>query len=1039
MQIEVTVTGTLVPRLDAVGGPEPARVRRRDPRRGRAPLRARARASCDHDVPRARHAHRVVGAARDAQRLRGAGSLHVPLRPPAHRGRDARAGGGRHRRRSTRCAPRARPGSRWRSRCPRTTSRPGAATCPAIPQIYMGWMTPEDHFAIRDCRRGVPRRGDAARPRRRTSRTARCGASRAWTAGCSRPTASAGRCAAKDHGIDVPARKEWVRGGRVHAPGHVRLRHRPRAEHAQDRRGARHARAAARDRVHRAVRRAVVRGRDGLRPRPGRGEQGRDDGALHAQRTPRARSRPAPGETPARPAARPVRRSRAPSAAASRRGSAVRAWRWWTASRSPPARSPPSPPRAATWSRSRVCPPPSASASPARSPPTHALQCGFCTPGIVIRAQHLLEHESRRPRAPRSRAALDEHLCRCTGYVKILDAIELLARTRRAARRCPRPCATAASVRRSTATAREELVLGARAVRGRPAPARHAVRRAHVFAARARARACASTPPRARALPGVVAVVTAADVPGERWNGLIHADWPAFVARGEEVRCVGDVLAAVAAESEVAAREAAALVEVDVRAAARRARPGRLARPRRAAREPGAREPAVALGHPPRRRRRGARRERARGLAARGRRSASSTCSSSPSARSPSPTPGGGLHLYTQGQGIFDDRRQVARAARRSPEERVFVELVPNGGAFGGKEDMSVQAQTALLAWVTQPPGEAGAQPRASRSACIPSATRSHRADRRLRRRGTAHGGHGAHAGRLRRLRLGRHEGARARRRSRVRAVPGAERRRGIARRVHQQPAVRRDARLRRAAGGVRARGRARHARREHAALDRWEIRWRNAVDVGDLLTTGQVLEKSCGIRATLARRARPLVRVEGGRPCGGHRVRGQEQRARQRRGRVGQGATRGRDATAPCRSTTPTPRWARDCSPSSAQFAAEVTGLPAHVFRPKVDSTFALGCGQTTGSRATLFAGNAVTSAARKLRAALDRGRHAAEPCRPGVRRRRRGGRHDAARSPGPRSKTHTSYGYATQVVLLDARGPRRARGRRARRRAAR
>ena len=56
-------------------------------------------------------------------------------------------------------------------------------------------------------------------------------------------------------------------------------------------------------------------------------------------------------------------------------------------------------------------------------------------------------------------------------------------------------------------------------------------------------------------------------------------------------------------------------------------------------------------------------------------------------------------------------------------------------------------------------------------------------------------------------------------------------------------------------------------------------------------------------------------------------------------------------------------------------QFAAEVTGLPAAIFRPRVDATFALGCGQTTGSRATLFAGNAVRRAAEKLRAELDRG----------------------------------------------------------------
>src|SRR5207248_2325450 len=56
-------------------------------------------------------------------------------------------------------------------------------------------------------------------------------------------------------------------------------------------------------------------------------------------------------------------------------------------------------------------------------------------------------------------------------------------------------------------------------------------------------------------------------------------------------------------------------------------------------------------------------------------------------------------------------------------------------------------------------------------------------------------------------------------------------------------------------------------------------------------------------------------------------------------------------------------------------QFAVEVTGLSPAVFRPKVDSTYALGCGQTTGSRATLFSGMAVKSAAEKLRVDLDAG----------------------------------------------------------------
>src|SRR5207249_2635876 len=58
---------------------------------------------------------------------------------------------------------------------------------------------------------------------------------------------------------------------------------------------------------------------------------------------------------------------------------------------------------------------------------------------------------------------------------------------------------------------------------------------------------------------------------------------------------------------------------------------------------------------------------------------------------------GDGLHVFSQGQGIFDDRRQIA-SILGWPLERVSAELVQNGGAFGGKEDMSIQGQTALAA-----------------------------------------------------------------------------------------------------------------------------------------------------------------------------------------------------------------------------------------------------------------------------------------------------------------------------------------------------
>ena len=57
---------------------------------------------------------------------------------------------------------------------------------------------------------------------------------------------------------------------------------------------------------------------------------------------------------------------------------------------------------------------------------TGAVQCGFCTPGLVVAATKLLE-ESRSPSEDEIREALSGNLCRCTGYEKIFDAVRLAA------------------------------------------------------------------------------------------------------------------------------------------------------------------------------------------------------------------------------------------------------------------------------------------------------------------------------------------------------------------------------------------------------------------------------------------------------------------------------------------------------------------------------------------------------------------------------------------------------------------------------------
>ncbi|MBI2248040.1 MAG: (2Fe-2S)-binding protein [Armatimonadetes bacterium] len=57
---------------------------------------------------------------------------------------------------------------------------------------------------------------------------------------------------------------------------------------------------------------------------------------------------------------------------------------------------------------------------------TGAVQCGFCTPGLIVAVADLLEHDPR-PSETIIREALAGNLCRCTGYAKIIDAVKIAA------------------------------------------------------------------------------------------------------------------------------------------------------------------------------------------------------------------------------------------------------------------------------------------------------------------------------------------------------------------------------------------------------------------------------------------------------------------------------------------------------------------------------------------------------------------------------------------------------------------------------------
>ncbi len=199
-----------------------------------------------------------------------------------------------------------------------------------------------------------------------------------------------------------------------------------------------------------------------------------------------------------------------------------------------------------------------------------AVQCGFCTPGMIMSAAALLE---RSPRPGRDEIVrwLGSNLCRCTGYQGIVDAIEWVAGGRQGApRQWPsRPAAPgdggtpppADGTRHPRADAMDKATGRARyaadlAVEGML----HAVtlRSPHAHAQIVRIDA-----EHARRMPGVQAVLTARDVPGENSYGRKLKDQP--VLADLLVRQVGDPVALVVADSPEEAAAALATIEVDYR------------------------------------------------------------------------------------------------------------------------------------------------------------------------------------------------------------------------------------------------------------------------------------------------------------------------------------------------------------------------------------------------------------------------------------------------------------------------------------------
>ncbi len=182
-----------------------------------------------------------------------------------------------------------------------------------------------------------------------------------------------------------------------------------------------------------------------------------------------------------------------------------------------------------------------------------AVQCGFCTPGLLVSATALLAR-SPHPTEPEIREAIAGNLCRCTGYAKVVEAIQAVA--------CGEEClreqgGLGTSVARLDAV---EKVTGSAqfgADVSRPGQLWGAV----VRSTRPHARILAIDPAEALSVPGVAAVVTGADLTPDLYYGVDLHDQQ--VLARDKVRHVGEPVALVAADSPELAAEAASLVRVD--------------------------------------------------------------------------------------------------------------------------------------------------------------------------------------------------------------------------------------------------------------------------------------------------------------------------------------------------------------------------------------------------------------------------------------------------------------------------------------------
>lgn len=323
-----------------------------------------------------------------------------------------------------------------------------------------------------------------------------------------------------------------------------------------------------------------------------------------------------------------------------------------------------------------------------------AVQCGFCIPGMVMAGKALID-QNPNPSEEDIKKAIRGNICRCTGYKKIIEGISL-----------------AAAILRGEEKIDPELEkgdiygVGDRAFRS---DVRDKVLGSGVYCddiemeGMVHASAVRSQYPRAKvldidasaalALPGVLAVLTAEDVPNNK-VGHLQQDWDVMIAKGDITRCVGDAICLVVAETEDVLKEAKKLVKVDYEPL----------EPVRSIQEAMAENAPLVHSKGNLCQQRHVTRGDAKTALA------NSKYVVTQSYKTPFTEHAflepecavaflykDGVKVYTSDQGVYDTRKEISIMLGWEPE-RIVVENKYVGGGFGGKEDVSVQHLAVLAA-----------------------------------------------------------------------------------------------------------------------------------------------------------------------------------------------------------------------------------------------------------------------------------------------------------------------------------------------------